>query len=152
MNTKVIASIVIIIILVALGIFFFLPKEDSMPNENGAENGLPVYTDIIDAKHQFVDGKHIVAGEINLPTPCHILEAEAIVRESFPEQVLIDIKVSTQAEACAQVITPARFKVEFEASEDAVITAAVNDEPVVLNLVEVGPEEDLEDFELFIKG
>ena len=106
----------------------------------------------ITAKHQFSEGTHVVAGEIDVPTPCHLLETDVIIRESFPEQVTIQFEVSTLAEVCTQVITPARFKVEFKVSENARISGTLNGEPVVLNLIEVGSDEDLDEFELFIKG
>lgn len=107
----------------------------------------------VTAKHQFKDGTHTIAGELNLPTPCHILDTRAVIRASFPEQVVVEFSVrSEDAELCAQVITPARFKILFDALEDVIITATINSEPVILNLFKVGNEEDLDDFELFIKG
>ena len=106
----------------------------------------------ITAKHQFKDGTHIIAGELNMPTPCHILDWETLIAESFPEQVTINFNLSTQAEVCTQVITPTRFLVEFQASEEASIRATLNGERAELNLIEAGPDENLEEFELFIKG
>lgn len=106
----------------------------------------------VTAKHQFKDGTHTIAGELNLPTPCHILDTRAVIRASFPEQVVVEFSVrSKDAELCAQVITPARFKILFDALENVIITATINSEPVILNLFKVGDEEDLVDFELFIK-
>lgn len=107
----------------------------------------------IDAKHYFRGGTHTVAGEIILPTPCDLLESKAVVRESAPEQVAIELAVINNTKGvCAQVLTPQRFKVDFKASEAAVITATFKGRDVILNLVEAGPNEDPEDFELFIKG
>lgn len=107
----------------------------------------------IDAKHFFKDGTHTVAGEILMPTPCDLLESEAIVRESAPEQVTIALTIINNTDGvCAQMITPQRFKADFTASKDAKIDATVNGKPVTLNLVEAGPGEDPKDFELFIKG
>lgn len=106
----------------------------------------------ITAKHQYKDGTHIVAGETDMPTPCHILNWETLIAESYPEQVTINFNLSTQAEMCTQVITPTRFKVEFKVSEMASINATLNGERIILNLIEAGTEENLDDFELFIKG
>ncbi len=105
----------------------------------------------ITAKHQFKDGKHIIAGEVNLPTPCYVLDTQAMVAESMPEQVTIAFSATTQGEMCAQVITVDRFKVEFSASKDAVIKATWNGKPAKLNLIPAGADEDLDNFEIFIK-
>jgi hypothetical protein len=120
---------------------------DSLPSGQAA----PVH-ETITAKHQYKNGDHIVAGEVNLPTPCHILTTDARVAESFPEQVTIDFVSTTSADMCAQTVTTARFKVDFKASEQAVIKATWNGQPVTLNLILVSPDENLENFEIYMKG
>jgi len=105
----------------------------------------------ITAKHQFKNGTHTIAGEVTLPTPCHILTTDAVVAESYPEQVSINFVSRTQAQACAQTLTTGRFKVEFKASEQATIKATWNGLPVQLNLIPAGLDEDLTNFEIFIK-
>jgi hypothetical protein len=55
-------------------------------------------------------------------------------------------------EACAQVVTNQRFKIEARASKSANLKATFMGMPVELNLVEAGPGETPEEFELFIKG
>lgn len=156
-NTKTIIILVIVALAVLVAGFFFTRNSTLEPGEDfiiGEEEDIDLDTprETITAKHQFKEGTHIVAGEIGLPTPCHILDATVTVAESFPEQVSIALTSTTQAEACIQVITPARFKVEFDASVEARIKMTLNGEPVTLNLIEADPGEDLEDFELFIKG
>lgn len=106
----------------------------------------------IDAKHFFSDGTHTIAGEVLMPTPCDLLEADTIVRESSPEQVTVAFSVVNNAEMCAQVVTPQRFKASFDASAAATIDATWEGEPAVLNLIDAGPNESPDDFELFIKG
>ena len=78
------------------------------------------------AKHQYRGGAHIIAGETDMPTPCHILDWGVIAGE---EIVIIDFTLSTEAEACAQVITPTRFKVKFEAPEG--IELVVEDQKLI---------------------
>lgn len=108
---------------------------------------------IVTGMHQFSNGRHIIAGEVDLPTPCHLLNHEVIVAESFPEQVTINFSTAiTDAVICAQVITSSRYKIEFDASENAGIKATWNGVPAQLNLIPVGPGEDLNQFDIFIKG
>jgi len=88
---------------------------------------------LITAKHQFIDGRHIVAGEIDLPTPCHLLNTQVQVAKSLPEQVTINFSATSTG-------------------EDASIKATWNGQKATLNLVPVAPGESIEDFEVFIKG
>ena len=106
----------------------------------------------VNAIHYYIDGLHTLVGEIAMPTPCDLLEAEAVVMESFPEQIVIDFNVINNAEFCTQVITPQRFKVSASASEEATFKANFMGRPVELNLTPAGAGEVPEDFELFIKG
>lgn len=157
MNKKtiiiVLVILVIIILITAFQSYFRSDQTEvvEIPVNTGNEPGEVMET--VTALHQFENGKHVVAGELNLPTPCHVLNSEVIIAESMPEQVLVNLNHTTLDDGlCAQVITPAKYKVEFNASERAVIRGAVNGTPVQFNLVEVGPGESLEDFEVYIKG
>lgn len=112
------------------------------------------YPDItrIDAKHYFIDGVHTLVGELTFPTPCDLLQTDARVMESYPEQVIVDFTVINNADMCTQVITNQRFRVDFTAANQASISARFMGRDIELNLIPAGPEERPEDFELFIKG
>lgn len=159
-NTIIIASVTIIAIMV-IGFLFYqsskskqdITPEPEVPVLVGGEEEPEAPKQIITAKHSFDGDVHTVAGEIDLPTPCHLLETNVTVAESFPEQVVIAFDTVFEGEdTCAQVITPARFKVEFQASENARINATLNGKKVILNLIEATEGENLDDFEIFIKG
>jgi len=109
---------------------------------------------IINAKHQYKNGVHVVAGEVDLPTSCYLLESDAFVevREPDTDRAMIQFTTTGDDEICAQVITVARFKETFNAQKEAEIVATWNGGEVRLNLVDVGQDENLDDFELFIKG
>lgn len=110
------------------------------------------YVSRVDAKHYVIDGVHTLVGTIDMPTPCDLLESTATVAESFPEQIRINFSVINNAEMCAQVITPQRFKVSASASNAATLTATWEGIPIELNLIPAAPGESPDDFELFIKG
>lgn len=59
-----------------------------------------------------------------LPNPCYQIKTEAIVAESFPEQVTVkSVIVPPDPElVCAQVIQDVLERGEFEASESATVT------------------------------
>lgn len=106
----------------------------------------------ITAKHAFRDGRHIVVGEYELPTPCHILETTATVTPDGRTATIDFISSIKTGDVCAQMITPTRFRVDISAPEDVRIDARNNGTPAILNLIEAGPNEDLENIPLYIKG
>jgi len=107
---------------------------------------------MITAKHSFAGGKHIVAGEVQVPTPCTSLDVKAVVGGTDSSQVTLVFQTINESEACVQVIANRRFKVEFNAPEKAEITATWNGAPAVLNLIPTAAGENLENFEIFLKG
>lgn len=107
---------------------------------------------VVTAKHAYRNGVHIVAGEIPLPSPCHILESTGSASAS-KDHVFIELASTIKTgETCPESITGARFKVSVPASKNATISATLNGREVILNLIEAGPNENLDNFELYIKG
>jgi hypothetical protein len=105
------------------------PVEDTLPDAQN-ENA-------IIATHRYLGGTHTISGEIDLPTPCHEIETNLIIRKSYPEQVTIEFAISSPNDViCAQVISPHPFTVSFDAAEEALITATRNGEPIILTLIE----------------
>lgn len=110
------------------------------------------YAALIDTKHFYSNGLHTFVGVLNMPTPCDLLEVASTVRESFPEQIVLEFKVINNAPDCEQIETPQRFKVEATASADAIMSATFMGRLVELNVIPAGKGEVPEDFEIFIKG
>ncbi|MFN3188589.1 MAG: hypothetical protein ACK42D_03570 [Candidatus Paceibacteria bacterium] len=125
-----------------------LPPGDENPNLTTNPYGI----DRIEAKHFYIDGVHTIVGSLMMPTPCDLLEGEAVIAESMPEQISFNFNVINTAEMCAQVMTEQRFMVEASASESASMRAFFMGESVELNLIPAEEGESPEDFELFIKG
>jgi hypothetical protein len=75
------------------------------------------------------------AGEVDMLTPCDQLSVDAIIQESFPEQVTIALSVSTADHMCAQVITPQRFELPVTVSKDATFSATLDGRTIELNRV-----------------
>lgn len=160
MSQKSIVLTVILFAILIAGMFVYAYlKKNELQNTKieptkPAEEEQVLYPDItrVDAKHYYTDGVHTLVGEINFPTPCDLLEAEAVVMESYPEQVLINFEVINNSDTCAQVITAQRFKVEAQASLEASFSARFIGRDIELNLIPAAEGEVPEDFELFIKG
>ncbi|MCA9357579.1 hypothetical protein H6784_00545 [Candidatus Nomurabacteria bacterium] len=160
MSQKSIILFVTLFVLIVAGMFIYANlKNSELKNKNEetvevVEEQVVPYPDItrIDAKHYFIDGKHTLVGEVNFPTPCDLLESEAVVMESFPEQVRVDFNVINNSDSCVQVATAQRFKVEATASSEATFSATFMGRDVTLNLIPAAEGETPEEFELFIKG
>ncbi len=161
MNQQAIIAGVVIFALIVVGMFTFtyLKKQelrDTPPvvtEEPQDESPLTPYgIDRIDGTHYFIDGTHTVVGEIVMPTPCDLLEVEAIVRESMPEQIVLAFNVINTAETCAQIMTPQRFSVSAVASEGATFEATFKGVSVPLNLTPAPAGAVPEEFEVYIKG
>jgi uncharacterized membrane protein YqiK len=162
-NKKPIVLIVVLVVLFVLATLFvqFFAKDMFGRKQSAqvinSQNQAPDESErqIITALHQFSKGRHTIAGEVNVPTPCHVLNQDVSINSATsPEQ--INIAFSTTAKddesLCAQVLTSTRYKIDFVALENAVITATWNGAPAQLNLVPVAAGESLENFDVFIKG
>lgn len=157
-NTPVVTTIVVLLV-AALAFFAYLMLKESRtpsvaeePPRVEEEDQTGMETRLI-AKHEFVDGKHIVAGEFTLPTPCHVLTVTPHFIDDDERNVELQYSpFLVEGEICAQVLTQQTYKVEFEAPADAVISASINGEPAVLNLVDVPEGEDIESFDEYYKG
>lgn len=148
----------IVLALIVFGLVYWYRSQGPAPVAQAPEQGAvvpqePEATPMrITAKHQFKNGLHIVAGEVDVPTPCHTLTTNAITPAGSQSQVVINFNSITQGGICAQVITPMRFRVDFDAPENAQISATWNGKPAILNIIPVGANEDLTNFEIFFKG
>lgn len=161
MSQKTIILTVVLFAIIVVGMFFYayLKNNELQDLEKEITDTVVVeeqvrYPDItrVDAKHYYIDGVHTLVGEIDFPTPCDLLEAEAVVLESYPEQVRIDLGVINNADTCPKTITAQRFKVDAKASPEATFSAKFLGRDIELNLIPAAEGEVPEDFELFIKG
>ena len=91
-----------------------------------------VDSDKLSLKTSFNNGVLNYSGSVSLPTPCHDLEVQTTVAESFPEQVQIRIKIQDPKVGmiCAQVLTEKEFSGEFQVSENASVSVYLNGEIV----------------------
>ncbi len=160
MHSQSIIAGVVIFALIVIGMFTFtylkkkeLQQEPVPTAEIPTESPLAPYgIDRIDGTHYFIDGKHTVVGEMIMPTPCDLLDVEAVVHESSPERITLNFTVINTADTCAQVLTPQRYSVSAVASEGATIDATFKGTVVPLNLTPAAPGSKPEEFEVYIKG
>jgi hypothetical protein len=108
----------------------------------------------IDAKHFYAmpQGVHTLAGEILMPTPCDLIDTNVALVDDRTRAIVSFGVINNSGGACAQVATPQRFSVSFEAPEGIAIEAYFMGKPVELNLIPPAPGETPTDFEIMNKG
>lgn len=152
MNTKIIAVIILLIVLGA-GVYGYeaISKKSIVESPSALEESnesLP----ILDIKEQYRDGKFTFAGDVQAPTPCNTVTSEAVLNGDNSYQIQITIKDLPQDAVCADVITDKEYSVTFEASQNAQISATINEKPYELNRFSVPLDQDINTYELHIKG
>lgn len=159
-RTIVLSAVLFFLIIGGMFVFAFIYKQAAVeeaivdiPASEDIQAETP-YSDIkrITAKHFYIDGVHTLVGEISMPTPCDLLDTKTTVTKANLEQVNINFSVVNNSQACAQVITQARFKAEAEAGGEVMFHAHFQGRDVELNIIPAAAGETPDDFELFIKG
>jgi hypothetical protein len=152
MNKKItIWAIIIIVIFVGVSLYAKYKNDNKVDysRDQSIEEAEQRPLTTISAKHQYRDGQHVFLGSFNVPSPCHSHNSEVIQRENVIE---VALTYDSNNEVCAQVIEERQFKVEFEGTGEEDVIATLNGEAVNFNIFEVGPDEDISEVEIFIKG
>ena len=109
-----------------------IPKEE--PSEDSKDiKGLRtvIQTRAGDLSLGYADGKVTLQGTLQRSTPCVNWQIDAIVMESFPEQVQFSIMDKSTAEMCVQVLgKPQDVYAEAQVSEQSKITVLFKEETV----------------------
>lgn len=154
---------VLVIVIAVLGLLVLTSRSSSTDQTNrqpvsttSSDQANSGITRTIDVLHQYqADGQHVVVGRTTVPTPCHQLSTETRLQESDPQKVILHFSTSKQNDdvVCAQQIQQVRFQLTFNAEENAeIVGGSFDDDSVRLNVREVGPQENLEDFQIYTKG
>lgn len=154
-NTYIVVALFFVVV---IGMFGYAAYQKKLMSETTpvAEEMLPdQYGDItsVNVKHFYENGIHTLVGEVPMPTPCDILNAETVVGllDGNPE-VTLNLTVTNSAEMCAQVITPQKFIVTAEAGANPKFHAHFNGRDIEINIIPALPGETPETFEMFLKG
>ncbi len=151
-NTYAIGGVIVLALLAVLFIFF--RSQTMSPSPTAASTATTtgvVIPSIITAKHAYRDGEHILTGEINLPTQCHLLEHTVTI---LPDEsrATVAFTRSFSGGDCPGGEKPTRFFVKFKGKPETQIRVTVDGQEVPLSLIEAGLEEDLEATEIYLKG
>lgn len=107
---------------------------------------------IVDIKEQYKDSNYTFVGSIDLPTPCHTVEANVNQITDVMFEIIVNTIEPKEDVMCAQVITPRQYSVSFEGPETVLVYANINGVIHELSRFVVPEGEDINAFELYIKG
>jgi len=127
MYTRAVLGIVVVAGII-LAVFFFWPGAENEPKdivEDTSAAIVDVKDDVV-IEHLFDDGVHTISGVVTLPTPCHELQENIRIAESFPEQVSIDLAIVDTGGVCIQVIDDREFSIDVEVDEAASFTLSID--------------------------
>ncbi len=140
-STVIYILVALVVILGGIAVYAYLTKDDGKngsSKDNGSVNDLPTdgdeeepnYGEYRLSRFYIGDGTwgYSVSGQ--MPNPCYEGEVDVVVKESFPEQVVVILKVIPPASdvVCAQVIKEYKYEGEISASEDAEFELVINSE------------------------
>lgn len=106
----------------------------------------------LDVKEQYRDGKYTFAGSVQVPNPCYTLKSQANKIEEDEYQIQITTTPPKAGTMCAEVITDKQFKLTFEAPQDILVTATINGIEYNVNRFVVPADQNIDDFDLSVKG
>jgi hypothetical protein len=90
----------------------------------------------------YADGAWNYAVEVDVPTPCHGVDVQELVAESYPGQVSVILTVTEPSgnEACPQVVDRTSVEGSVQASEYASMTITFEDEVIYSHEARTPPE------------
>jgi hypothetical protein len=110
----------------------------------------------VNVKHQYKNGIHTYVGQIDVDSPCDKLSYKVINDSSVTASTTIAFSTAasemTSGGVCYQVITAQLFKVSFAGPQNEVVKATLDGVPVVFNIFEVPANQDLDTFQIQVKG
>ncbi len=145
-----IVSLIVLLTLVLYGYEFIFKKPVITSPTVEVVDEVP--TQALDIKEEYKNSKYTFAGTLPVPTPCHSISSRVNTITKDRYQIEITTTPPKEGVMCAQVITDKKFKVAFEAPAEINVTALIDGVPYELNRFVIPEGENIDTFELFIKG
>jgi len=130
-------GVIVLITLLLFGLFFWLKYQQTITGwKKGSVNNTPkagnsnisITTDQLILQTNYENDVLKYYGRVKLPSPCHKLQDQSLVMETYPENVQIRLVIE-QSKAdliCSQVITEKDFSGRIKVSPDALVSVYLN--------------------------
>lgn len=148
-----IIAIVTLVVVLALCLFSYeLIFKKPLVESPSSEEQVDLTGNTLNVKEQYQNGSFTIAGDVEVPTPCHTVSANVAPSNSNTYMINIITTPPKDGVACAQMVTTRQFKVTFAAPQNAELKANINGAEYMLNRFEIPAGEDIDDYQLELKG
>jgi hypothetical protein len=145
----IIFGLIIVLVLVAFADKNIQENRPATTNEEPEETLLETLV----VKHQYKDGKHIFVGEVELPRPCLAYSASIVDTDNEKEkEILLSFSDPEGEPVCDESFRNAPYRVTYIGPEDLTFKAFVGGQEYRLNAFEIPLDQNIDDFEIFMKG
>jgi hypothetical protein len=137
-------------LIIVIYAYEFIFKKPIIESPTIDESSFP--TQKIEIKEQYKDSTYTFVGSLDLPTPCHSLATTVNKVSDAKYQIQVTTIDPKKDTVCAQVITPKPYKVSFKAQADIEVTVNINGVEYQTNRFVVPDGENIDTFQLEVKG
>jgi len=145
-----IISLVVLLAVIAFGyeLIFNKPIIEAPKTEQNEDAYLPA----VEVKEQYKDGAYTFVGTVQVPSTCHTLASRANTIAEGKYQIEVVTVAPEAGVVCAQVVTDKSYKVSFQGPEVIEVTALINGVSYDVNRFVVPADQNIDTFQLEIKG
>lgn len=109
-------------------------KDNTSSPSSTQKTTINIKTNDLSFTSTYQNGLMKYQGTVTVPTPCYEVKQEALIAESFPEQVTIRIKTELVKEvipqSCIQVVSQKPFSGEAKVDKNAIVRIFLNDKEI----------------------
>lgn len=145
-----IISLLVVLLVVLYG-YEFIFKKPIIESPTVSEN-TELYVPTTELKEQYKDSVYTFVGSIQVPTPCHTVQSKVNVIADNTYQIEVTTVPPSADTVCAQVITDKTYKVSFGAGKNITVTARINGIEYKTNRFVIPLDQNIDTFNLEIKG
>lgn len=151
-SKKVVSIVWTLVVLIALGsALWYLVNYSSKETVVTPAPGSDYYVSTVQVKHQYKDGERVYAGSIDLPDACYQLDSHIETVTDNLAVLYFNTSRNTE-EMCAQTVTSRNFRLTLGTPMNTSVRGMLNGKSVDLNIFEVPANQDIDLFEINIKG
>ncbi len=122
--------------------------------ESPTETQEDLFAPVMDVKMQTKDGMYTFVGEVELPTPCHTIDASISPSNSSTYGIMVKTVSPKEGVMCAQVMTTRAFKAStpIVAGEQPTFKLFIDGTEYKMNAFEIPEDANIDTYKLQIKG
>lgn len=151
-NTIIAIVSLLILLVVSFYGYEFVFKKPLVEGPTKTQEDL--FAPVMDVKTQRKDNVVTIVGEVELPTPCHTLEASISPSNSSAYGIMVKTIPPKEGVICAQVMTKRTFKAStpFAEGEQPTFKLFIDGTEYKMNAFEIPADANIDTYQLQMKG